>query len=270
MLSNSWGGGSPSNAITNAINNAVTYGRGGKGAAVIFAAGNTSFRSVGLVGPVVYPANLASVIAVGAINQNGDLTDYTPEGSSLDIVAPSGHYVGLCLGEVVTFDPTGGPGCNDGPGGSVDYTTTFSGTSAAAPQVAATAALKYSIEPALTIAQLRQRLFSGADPWGPAVQFGAGKLNAGRTVGTFTLNVSIEGQFAVPSGAYCTYFAYPQGGQPPYTYQWSGLLSGSDYIVSGVITNGGALRVDVWSADGQAANATVSVSISPSEPECLQ
>jgi hypothetical protein len=61
ILSNSWGGGSPSNQITGAINNAVNNGRDGLGCPVIFAAGNNNTS-------VNYPANLNNVIAVGAMS----------------------------------------------------------------------------------------------------------------------------------------------------------------------------------------------------------
>jgi subtilisin family serine protease len=188
VLSNSWGGGPPSDDITDAINDGVAQGRGGKGAMIVFSAGNTSNRSgVSLVcgEPVCglnYPATLSSVIAVGAINRNGGLTNYTPEGPQLDIVAPSGHVTNTCVGDVVTTDLPGSPGCNDGPGGSVNYTSTFSGTSAAAPQVAAVMALLYSREPGLLQSEARDRLLDHAWPMGPANQFGRGRVNAYATI----------------------------------------------------------------------------------------
>lgn len=72
---------------------------------------------------------------MGAINRSGELTNYTPEGPELDLVAPSGHFAGWCNGDVVTRDLRGDDGvCNDGPNANVDYTSTFTGTSAAAPR----------------------------------------------------------------------------------------------------------------------------------------
>lgn len=180
VINNSWGGGSPSNAITNAINSATTTGRGGKGIVVVFSGGNTSDRRNGRIGGLLYPATLSNVIAVGAINRTGALTNYSPEGSQLDIVAPSGHDTGRCVGEIVTTDLTGARGCNTGPSGNIDYSSTFSGTSAAAPQVAGAAALLLAKEPSLTLSQARSRILGAANPWGAATQFGAGKLNAFR------------------------------------------------------------------------------------------
>ena len=97
ILSNSWGGGSPSCAITNAINNAVNNGRNGKGCLVLFSSGNHNTD-------VAYPANLPNVVAVGATNmfdeRKSPATAYHDEcwyndchggsnfGAEIDVVAP--------------------------------------------------------------------------------------------------------------------------------------------------------------------------------------
>src|SRR5262249_10602285 len=61
VLSTSWGGGPPVDAITNAFNRARTKGRGNKGAVVVIAAGNSN-------GAIEYPATLPDVLTVGASN----------------------------------------------------------------------------------------------------------------------------------------------------------------------------------------------------------
>jgi serine protease len=63
ILSNSWNWAiAPSLAeITQAINDARTQGRGGKGAIVVFSAGNQG-------GAIEFPANVEGVVTVGAIN----------------------------------------------------------------------------------------------------------------------------------------------------------------------------------------------------------
>jgi subtilisin family serine protease len=184
VMNNSWGGGSPSNAITSAINTAATQGRGGKGSVIVFSAGNTSNRSAGIIGAPTYPATLSSVISVGAINSYGALTNYTPEGSRIDLVAPSSHLAGsMCYpGDLVTTERSGTPGCNNGPGGTSNYTSTFGGTSAAAPQVSGVAALLLSRDQSLTGAQVKSRLLQAAVPWGSATQVGHGKLDAYHTL----------------------------------------------------------------------------------------
>lgn len=42
----------------------------------------------------------------------------------------------------------------------------------------------------------------------------------------------------------------PYGGTPPYSYQWSGVLSGTESVVSGNVPSSGTLYVDVWDATG--------------------
>ncbi len=239
VLSNSWGGGNPSDEITGAINNALTNGRGGLGAVVVFSAGNTSARSQAYVGPVQYPASLSSttnVISVGAIDRYGNAADYTPDGV-IDVVAPSGAHTGACLGEIITMDRYGSPGCNDGPSGNINYTSTFSGTSAAAPQVAGVAALLLSREPSLTAAAVRSRLRDGADPWGPSTTFGAGKLNAYGTL-VAPPRASISGPNAVTEYTSNTWTAVASGGAPPFTYRWT--VDGTPAGTSTSVTDGGS------------------------------
>jgi subtilisin family serine protease len=237
VISNSWGGGAPSNAITNAVDAGTAQGRGGSGAVFVFGAGNGSNRAGGTIAAVLYPANLAASVAVGAINRDGQVTNYSAEGAALDIVAPSGHNTNTCVGDVVSTDLQGARGCSDGPGGNADYTGTFSGTSAAAPQVAGVFALLLAREPALTSAQARARVYAGADPWGPATRFGAGKVNAYRAL-VGRLSVDITGPtYITVSGNYTWTAGFAGGVQTPqFTWEvswdgvyWSPLGSGPSY-----------------------------------------
>lgn len=160
ILSNSWGGGSPSSAITNAINNAVTNGRSGKGCVVLFSSGNCNIG-------VSYPASLSNVIAVGASNQcdqrkspnscDGEAWSMqncsvggSNYGVNLDIVAP-----GV---KIYTTDASGSAGYSID-----DYTSTFNGTSAACPNAAGVMALILSLKPSLTYTEARQILESSTD-----------------------------------------------------------------------------------------------------------
>lgn len=227
VISNSWGGGPPSNAITSAIVSANSQGRGGSGAVVVFAAGNTSQRSTGYIGAVTYPATLSEVIAVGAIDRNGDLTDYSPEGPELDIVAPSGHYTNHCVGDVVSTDLTNGSGCNNGPNGDNLYSTTFSGTSAAAPQVAAVAALVISRNSTLTSSAVKSKIYQAAVTWGPANQYGAGKLNAFASV--MNVVVTISGYTTIKRAGSYTWTTSATGGNGSYSYTWEQSVDNGPY-----------------------------------------
>jgi hypothetical protein len=233
VMNNSWGGGPASTAITSAINRAVTEGRGGKGTVMVFSAGNTSERSTGHVGGVNYPGTLSNVLTVSAINRTGGIADYAPNGSAIDVVAPTGHTTGECIGDVVTVDLTGSRGCNDGPGGNVDYSSTFSGTSAAAPQVAAIAAMVLSRNGTWTEQQIRDRIKASADPWGTATTFGNGKANAYRAL-VGRVGLTLSGPSYVSSLAEQTWTANATGGAGTYRYRWERAdgTSGQFYSVS--------------------------------------
>lgn len=273
VINNSWGGGGPDQGITTAIDNALTYGRGGLGTVVVFSAGNTSDRALGQIGQVEYPATLSTsrdIISVGAINSSGLAANYTPDGLAIDVVAPSGHYTESCVGEIITTDHFGSDGCDDGPSGNVHYTTTFSGTSAAAPQVSGVAALLLAEEPGLTVGQVKHRIESEADAWGSSGTFGHGKLNAHHTLAPPPppLYAYIAGPVEVPGGASCTWQAIASGGTGNYSYQWSGVLSGTGPFISGVVNYPGTLYLTV--SDGQQQDADQhSIAVNP-WAECLE
>ena len=140
ILSNSWGGGSPSTLITNAFNGAVTQGRNGLGTPVLVAAGNGD-------GTVSYPAEIDDVIAVAAMSMcnerknpnscDGETFWGSDYGTNLDIAAP-----GV---KIVATDISGTDGYVAG-----DYTMTFNGTSSATPNAAGVMALVLSVNPVLT------------------------------------------------------------------------------------------------------------------------
>lgn len=180
VLSNSWGGGSPSNQITNAINDAVTDGRGELGCSVLFAAGNDNTS-------VSYPAILNNVIAVGAMsmcterkrshsNQNWldnncnypyNTTVADPAGVSCDNEKCWGSNYGVELDvmapgvKIYTTDISGAAGYETG-----DYYSDFNGTSSACPHAAGVMALILSINRCLTQNEARQILELSCDKVG--------------------------------------------------------------------------------------------------------
>ena len=151
ILSNSWGGGSSSAMINTAIQNAVTNGRSGKGAPVLFAAGNDNVYGVS------NPSAYSSAISVGASSMCDQRKSYTScdgestwgsnYGPGLDIMAP-----GV---KIATTDISGLAGYNLG-----DYSYTFNGTSSACPNAAGVMALILSVNSNLTAAQARAILES--------------------------------------------------------------------------------------------------------------
>lgn len=189
VLSNSWGGGSPSTVISTAINNAKTLGRGGRGAVVVFSAGNNNTT------PISYPASLSTVISVGASNMcdqrknsisntcNGYESWWgSSYGPGLDISAP-GVWI-------TTTDIRGSAGY-----GSGDYYLRFNGTSSAAPIVSGVVGLMLSVNPTLTAAQVQDILQKTADDVNKATkpgydtQMGWGRVNAYRAVYWVKLNL---------------------------------------------------------------------------------
>jgi subtilisin family serine protease len=175
ILSNSWGGGSPAVVINTEIQDALSYGRNGKGCVIVFASGNDNSS-------VSYPANSNSnIIAVGAISpcyeRKSPISCDTEiwgsnYGQELDVVAP-----GILIS---TTDIQGTNGYNPNvpihplSGGTKltndysnqDYTVWFNGTSAACPHVAGVAALVLSVNSSLTQAQVQQIIESTAQKVG--------------------------------------------------------------------------------------------------------
>ena len=156
ILSNSWGGGGSSSLIDSPISNAVTSGRNGKGAPVLFAAGNDNSA-------VSYPATLSDVISVAAMSMCGERKNPSScdgetwwgsnYGTGLDVAAP-----GV---KIAASDIAGSAGYSTG-----DYTGSFNGTSSACPNAAGVMALILSADPSLTESNARDILESTCDKAG--------------------------------------------------------------------------------------------------------
>ena len=135
------------------INEAYTDARNGKGVAMFFSSGNDN------ISDVLWPADLASTIAVGATSmcdERKSPSDCSGEnwggsfGDKLDVSAP-----GV---KISTSDMTGSNGFSAG-----NYTYTFNGTSAACPNAAAVGALVLSVNPNLEANDVRAIINMTAD-----------------------------------------------------------------------------------------------------------
>ena len=181
VISNSWGYGTcatnPFPVLTAAINDAADNGRGDKGSVILFASGNDYGDCVS------YPSNIQSVISVGAVNPNGNISRYSNQGPELDIVAPSNDINSsrtTLLYGVRTTDRVGSAGYNN-----TNYADDFGGTSAACPAAAGAAALVLSVNPDLTSEQVFDILINTADDMGASGfdnTFGHGRVNAHQAV----------------------------------------------------------------------------------------
>ncbi|RTL68827.1 MAG: hypothetical protein EKK41_14985 [Hyphomicrobiales bacterium] len=111
-----------------ALKYAADNGRGGLGTNIVHAAGNEWSTDRRNINSSQFGAD-RHVINVSAISSNGDVSYYSNRGSALLVGASSG---GNTSQYITTTDRTGSAGYASG-----DVTTTFNGTSAAAPQITA-------------------------------------------------------------------------------------------------------------------------------------
>ncbi|WP_176521717.1 S8 family serine peptidase [Longimonas halophila] len=222
VLNNSWGArteGVYDDGIASAISRAQSNGRNGQGSVVVVSAGNTANAENGVDGFVSFPATVDGVLAVGAVDRNGNPSNYTPRNDlEVDLVAPSSRYIRdqYEAGDVTTMDRMGSSGYESG-----NYNSQFGGTSAAAPQVAGTAALVLSRNPNLTEQEVRTIIEDSADDYGSTNWNGNGRLNAYGAVSSVDLNVTLSGPSIVNSGQEGTWTADIEGGEGSTSYSWS-------------------------------------------------
>lgn len=179
ILSCSWSGGS-SPDIEQALEDAGTLGRGGKGAAVFCATGNDSENTIG------FPASDLNAVAVGASTDTGERADYSNFGPQISIVAPSsGGIKGIFTTDVSIANRGFNIGLMAAGGADGLHTNSFGGTSSATPLAAGVAALVLSVRPDLDRATLKSvleksadRIASDHDGSGHSIEFGFGRVNA--------------------------------------------------------------------------------------------
>lgn len=187
ILSCSWSG-PRSPDIEQALTNAATTGREGKGVPVFAAAGNGH----PLDNFVSFPASSPNAIAVGASTDREDIASYSQRGPQVSIVAPSsGGARGIMTTDVSTLNRGFNIGTVAQGGTDGLHTNSFGGTSAATPLAAGIAALLLSVNPDLRRDEVKDILQRAADKIGPASEydanghsntFGFGRINAAKAV----------------------------------------------------------------------------------------
>lgn len=180
VSSNSWGppdtlgvlADSPA-AWRSAVEDGITFGRGGLGTVYTWAAGNGALSGGNLVDNSNYDgyANFYGVIAVAAVGDRGRQAFYSEDGANLWIAAPSEGNSGQAI---TTTDLLGSAGFNNGSDNSdyqdLAYTNTFNGTSSSTPLISGVIGLMAEANPNLTWSDVRVILAQSArrnDPGDP-------------------------------------------------------------------------------------------------------
>lgn len=151
VINLSWGDENYSQIIADACQYAYD-----KGSILVASSGNTYSSNI------MYPANLSTTIAVGAVDKYKDRADFSSFGPNIDVVAP-GINVLSTYGELESL-----------------YFTEQSGTSVAAPFVTGAIALLLSVYPDLTINEVHSFLANSAEDLGDLGfdnEFGYGLLD---------------------------------------------------------------------------------------------
>jgi kexin len=144
-----------------ALETGVTEGRNGKGIVYLWGGGNGQPADNSNYDGY---ANNPYVLAIGSVNERGELTTTSEAGANLWLVAPTeGNLSGY---DIVTTDVTGAAGSNNGGSDDLadaDYTQFYKGTSAATAEVSGVVALMRAANPELTWRDLRMILARSAE-----------------------------------------------------------------------------------------------------------
>ena len=150
IYTNSWGPSDDGNTLgeigplaLSALEKGVSEGRDGLGSVYVWAAGN-GHQNGDNSNKDAY-ANSRYTITAGAVNWNGERTDYSEPGSNVMLVAPSSNNTYQSDSVIFSTDVYGTNGNS-----STDYLEFMNGTSASAPMVAGVTALMLEANPDLT------------------------------------------------------------------------------------------------------------------------
>lgn len=177
------------------------------GALVVAAAGNQR-------GTVGRPASCRGAFGVTALNREGFKAAYANFGGALDLATAGGDAGsgGTCDAELGDAGLLSTGNLGQTTVGAAGYTSA-SGTSFAAPAVAAAATLMLAVNPGLSVEQIEDGLRRSARPFTQALPLGECSLAGNRTRCTCTTQTCGAGMLDVPEAL--SFAAAPQSWQPP-------------------------------------------------------
>lgn len=165
----------------------LSKGRGGKGAVILFAAGNGN-EDTGNDGYSSFPG----VISVAAVNDSGKRCVYSDFGKSVWVCFPSADYGWRAFQHPAPLSEGLRTTDRRGPAGYApdnNYVNTFGGTSAACPGMAGIVALMLAVNPNLTAIQVKELIRQSCtrideqggayDAQGHSIFYGHGRIDAG-------------------------------------------------------------------------------------------
>ena len=181
------------------------------GVILIAIAGNTGYTCSSNSTPgtsgVTFPGRYPEVVAVAGTTWGDAAASGSRNGPEVAISAP---YFATTM-------------TNNG------YTTLWSGTSFAAPAVAAVAALVWGQNPTWTAAAVTAKVRASAVGYGQT--YGSGRVSAINAVQP-QLSASITGPATISSAGTYTWSTAPSGATSPYSYSWAYKSAGSSTWVS--------------------------------------
>ena len=176
------------------------------------------------------PANAREVVTVASVDQSGYKSSFSNHGTCVDIFAPGGSVAVASLGS----------GHHAG-----------SGTSFAAPYVAGVGALVLQRFPQDSPDLVWSIIQDGASPYVVyGVDIWTPNLLLNSNVPTY-MYVQIVGPTTISTVDFaCVWEAQVRGGHPPYTYNWTGSLTGNQRVIYGQVYQSGFLNLEVTDAIG--------------------
>ncbi|MCC6459612.1 MAG: S8 family serine peptidase [Saprospiraceae bacterium] len=196
-----------------AMDYVLNNGRNGKGAVILFAAGNGNedTKNDGY-------ANYPGIIAVAACNDTGKQCVYSDHGEAIWVSFPSADFGWTAFQHPApiseglrTTDRVGELGYSSG-----NYVNSFGGTSAACPGMAGVTALMLAVNPNLSPAQVKDLIRKSCvqidvspkeyDANGHSIRYGYGRIDAGLAVDNAlkaaqSAGASLEGTVTFHTGA---------------------------------------------------------------------